>query len=176
MNKTSKANINPMPKFFDAYIKDVMEEDVIVALRNSLLQWESLDWSLLNKIGNRVYQEGKWSIKDLLQHINDNERVQGYRMMRFARKDATPLPGYDEDLFVANANANERSLENLRDEFVFLRKANLNMIESFDAATLMRSGICFNIEMSVLALGFVLVGHQIHHLRVMEERYYSLVQ
>lgn len=175
MNPFSRNRIQPLPTFFDRYILEVEEDDLIQALGNSLEYWDNFDWELLEKLGNRVYQPGKWTIKDLLQHINDNERIQSYRILRFARNDNTALPGYDEDLFVANANANDRSLDELRDEFIFLRKASCNLIKSFNAEVLMRKGVCFNIEISVLGLGFVLVGHQMHHMKVMEERYFPLV-
>lgn len=175
MNAFSRSRIQPLPSFFDRYILEVEEDDLMLALGNSLEYWDNFYWDVLEKLGNRVYQPGKWTVKDILQHINDNERVQSYRILRFARNDNTALPGYDEDLFVANANANDRSLDELRDEFIFLRKASSNMLKSFNAEVLMRRGICFNIELSVLALGFVLVGHQMHHMKVMEERYFPLV-
>ncbi|MBK7965070.1 MAG: DinB family protein [Bacteroidetes bacterium] len=175
MNKFDRNKIQPLPTFFDRYILEVEEDDLIQALGNSLEYWDNFDWDLLEKLGNRVYQAGKWSVKDILQHINDNERVQSYRILRFARNDNTSLPGYDEDLFVANANANDRSLDDLRDEFIYLRKASCSLLKSFNEEVLLRKGICFNIELSVLALGFVLVGHQMHHLKVMEERYFPLV-
>ena len=175
MNVFNRNRIQPLPTFFDRYILEVEEDDLIQALGNSLEYWDSFDWKRLEKLGNRVYQEGKWTVKDILQHINDNERVQSYRILRFARNDHTALPGYDEDLFVANANANSRSLDDLRDEFMFLRKASCNLLKSCNADALMQTGICFEIEMSVLALGFVLVGHQMHHLKVIEERYFPLV-
>lgn len=171
----SRSRINPLPAFFDRYILEVDEDDLILALGNSLEYWDNFDWDLLEKLGNRVYQEGKWTVKDILQHINDNERVQSYRILRFARNDKTILPGYDEDLFVASANANDRTLDELRDEFIFLRKASCIMLKSFSDKVLMRKGICFNVELSVLALGFVLVGHQMHHMKVMEERYFPLL-
>ena len=175
MNKFDRNKIQPLPAFFDRYILEVEEDDLIQALGNSLEYWDNFDWDLLEKLGNRVYQAGKRSVKDILQHINDNERVQSYRILRFARNDNTSLPGYDEDLFVANANANDRSLDDLRDEFIYLRKASCSLLKSFNEEVLLRKGICFNIELSVLALGFVLVGHQMHHLKVMEERYFPLV-
>ncbi|MBK7681513.1 MAG: DinB family protein [Bacteroidia bacterium] len=176
MNAFNRNRIQPLPTFFDRYILEVEEDDLIQALGNSLEYWDNFDWDRLEKIGNRVYQEGKWTVKDILQHINDNERVQSYRILRFARNDQTALAGYDEDLFVANANANSRSLDELRDEFMYLRKSSCSLLKSCNAETLMRTGICFEIEMSVLALGFVLVGHQIHHMKVIEERYFPLVK
>lgn len=175
METFSRSRIQPLPTFFDRYILEVEEEDLIQALGNSLEYWDNFDWDLVEKLGDRVYQEGKWTVKDILQHINDNERVQSYRILRFARNDNTTLPGYDEDLFVANANANDRSLDELRDEFIFLRKSACNMLKSFNADVLMRKGICFNLELSVLALGFVLVGHQMHHMKVIEERYFPML-
>lgn len=175
MNKFNRSRIQPLPTFFDRYILEVVEDDLIQALGNSLEYWDNFDWDLLERLGNRVYQPGKWTVRDILQHINDNERIQSYRILRFARNDSTALPGYDEDLFVANANANDRSWDELRDEFMYLRKSSCTMIKGFNEEVLMRKGICFKVEMSVLALGFVLVGHQMHHMKVMEERYFPLM-
>ncbi|MBK9318154.1 MAG: DinB family protein [Bacteroidetes bacterium] len=110
----------------------------------------------------------------VLQHINDTERIMSYRALRFARNDKTLLPGYDENYFVEHSNANERSLEALKEEFILLRKSAINMYESFNEESLLRRGICFNVDLSVLALGFILAGHQIHHMKVMQEKYYFL--
>lgn len=170
-----KSDIRQMPEFFDRYILPVPWDNVLIALEQSLEDFTSYDWEKVRLIGDQVYLPGKWTIKELLQHINDNERIQSYRALRFARKDATPLPGYDEDLFVENSTANARSLEELIEEFVLLRKSAINLYRSFNEEVFQRTGICFNKELSVLALGFVLVGHQIHHMNIIRERYFPLV-
>ncbi len=170
----SKSAIKEMPHFFDRYINVVPEENLIMALNSSLDKWMQTDWDKLTRIGDAVYSPGKWTIKEILQHINDNERIQSYRALCFARNDKTTLPGYDENLYVENSKADQRSLNELKEEFYHLRKAAIIMFSGFDNECLQKKGICFSIEISVLSLGFVLAGHQLHHMQVMEDRYFSL--
>ncbi|MBL7922734.1 MAG: DinB family protein [Bacteroidia bacterium] len=170
----SKSGIVPMPAYFDRYILKVPGDALIPALEDSLSQWIHSDWSLLARIGDKVYQPGKWTVRDILQHIIDTERIMSYRALRFARADKTLLPGFDEDFFAAGAGANLRSLSALKEELVHLRMANIAMFRDFSREQMERSGICFHTEITVLALGFVLAGHQLHHFQVMQERYYPL--
>lgn len=117
------------------------------------------------------YAEGKWSIKELLQHIIDTERVFAYRALRFARTDSTVLPGFDENLYVETCEAAERSLSSLLDEFNLIRKSNMIMFATMSENILKRMGQVDGNEISVRALGFIICGHLLHHLRVIEERY-----
>ncbi|MBK9321082.1 MAG: DinB family protein [Bacteroidetes bacterium] len=174
MKQALKSEIVSNPNYFDRYIAVVPDDDLFVALTHSLDNWMKMDWDRLARIGDKVYAPGKWTIKEVLQHINDTERIMSYRALRFARNDKTLLPGYDENYFVEHSNANERSLEALKEEFILLRKSSLNMYESFNEECLLRRGICFNVDLSVLALGFILAGHQIHHMNIIRERYFLL--
>lgn len=176
MNHVLKSEIVSKPNYFDRYIAVVPDDDLFVALTHSLDNWMKMDWDHLARIGDKVYAPGKWTIKEVVQHINDTERIMSYRALRFARNDKTILPGYDENYFVENCNANERSLEALKEEFFFLRNAAINMYEGFSEVEWKRTGICFNAELSVLALGFVLAGHQIHHMKIIMERYFNLAE
>ncbi len=117
------------------------------------------------------YADGKWTIKDILQHLIDAERIFAYRALRFARNDQTPLPGFDENDYVDEANANSRSIKELLTELAVVRQATLSLFKSFSNEELLRKGIASNNPMSVRALGFVIIGHQNHHQRVFEERY-----
>jgi len=170
-----KSSINPMPNFFDRYIHLVDKNNLFEALDQSLIALENMDMATLSKIGQKTYQAGKWTINDIIQHITDNERIQSYRAMRIARNDTTPLPGYEENLFAQNAHANKRKLVDLIDELRVLRKSTIQLFRSFDESVYNNSGICFNQTVTVTALGFVIVGHQIHHLKVIEERYIPLI-
>lgn len=117
------------------------------------------------------YAEDKWTIKDIIQHLIDAERVFAYRALRFARHDKTELPGFNEDDYVVAAHANKRSLQHLLTELLVVRQATLLLFQSFSQEDLMRKGIASEHPMSVRALGFVIIGHQNHHQRVFEERY-----
>lgn len=170
-----RSAIIPMPEFFDRYINLVEDVPVIEALEARKQVFPPTDMEKVYALGNKVYAPGKWTIKDVVQHITDNERIQAYRALRFARNDSSLLPGYDEDPYAKEACAERRSLEELLEEFEVTRHSNILLYKSFTEEMLERKGICFGKEMSVLALGFVLAGHQEHHLRVLRERYFPLV-
>lgn len=117
------------------------------------------------------YAEGKWTIKDILQHLIDAERIFAYRALRFARNDKTELPGFEENDYVDFAGANKRSIMELLTELAVVRQATLSLFKTFKEEELLRSGIASSNNMSVRALGFVIIGHQNHHQRIFEERY-----
>jgi uncharacterized damage-inducible protein DinB len=117
------------------------------------------------------YAEGKWTIKDVIQHIIDAERIFGYRALRISRNDQTPLPGFEENDYVENTDANSRSIQGLLTELSALRHSNLLMFKSFTEKQLTRMGIASNHSISVRALGFLIIGHQKHHQKVFQERY-----
>jgi uncharacterized damage-inducible protein DinB len=119
------------------------------------------------------YAAGKWTIKDILQHLIDAERIFAYRALRFARNDTTDLPGFEENDYVDQANANDRSIMELLTELSALRQATILLFKTFSEEKLLLSGTANNNIMSVRALGFVIIGHQNHHQRVFEERYFS---
>lgn len=169
-----KRSIHPMPEFFDRYINLVGEENLFDALNHSLQSLENINIAAWQSIGHKVYAPGKWTLQDILQHITDNERIQAYRALRFARKDSTPLPGYDENEFAAHAMAAYRKTEDLLEELKTLRRSTIQLFQSFPPSALNNTGICFNKTVSVLALGFVIIGHQEHHLNVIREKYEPL--
>ena len=117
------------------------------------------------------YAEDKWTIKDILQHLIDAERIFAYRALRFSRNDTTPLASFDENSYVVFANANKRSIQDLLTELAVVRQATLSLFKTFSDEELVRIGIASNHPMSVRALGFVIIGHQNHHQRIFEERY-----
>jgi hypothetical protein len=174
MPKMKKSDITIMPEFFDRYINLVKEDDLMTALRQSRKDLDNIDMGLLNKIGMKVYAPGKWTINEIYQHILDNERIQAYRALRFARKDATPLPGYEENDLAAQSNANNRTLESIINELKVVRDSTILMYESFDKDALTYLGTANNIKNTALALGFVIVGHEVHHVNVIRERYLGL--
>jgi len=117
------------------------------------------------------YAPDKWTIKDILQHLIDAERVFSYRALRFARQDKTPLPGFDEDKYAISANGSDRSIMELLTELAVVRQSTLSLFKTFSNDILMRKGVASGHEMSVRALGFVIIGHQNHHQRIFKERY-----
>lgn len=117
------------------------------------------------------YAEGKWTIKDILLHLIDAERIFAYRALCFARNDKTELPGFEENDYVEEADANKRSIQDLLTELAIVRQATLSLFKSFTEEQLQRRGTASNNPISVRALGYVMIGHQNHHQRVFEERY-----
>jgi hypothetical protein len=172
-----RSDIQHMPQFFDRYILLADDIDVVEGLKQTanLYHDEDIRQAML-QLGDQVYAPGKWTAKDILQHLIDNERIMSYRAMRFARNDKTALPGYDEELFGANTTANQRSIDDLLEEFSLVRQSTIALFKSFSDEMLHREGISFNQRISPLALGFVLIGHPIHHLKVLKERYFPLIQ
>ncbi|MBC7774133.1 MAG: DinB family protein [Phycisphaerae bacterium] len=164
------------PTYFDTYIKQVDDLDLSAAFRQSIAEIEALDLDKLQAIGDRVYAPGKWTLRDLFQHITDCERVFAYRALRFARNDKTALPGFDENLFADNSGATRRPLETILAELRNVRESSMFLFDSFDDAAMRRTGIMYNAELPVLAVGFTLIGHHNHHFRIMEERYFPILQ
>lgn len=159
--------------FYQTYIDALLDNDksIIENLEDSLVQFESS----LNNISaeKQMYQyaENKWTVKEVVQHMIDTERVFAYRALRFARKDQTDLPGFDENLYVDNSEANQRDFKNLLDEFVAIRKATILLFQSFGDEILKYQGKASGSSMSVRAIGFIISGHLIHHLQVIKNRY-----
>jgi hypothetical protein len=171
-----RSDINPMPAYFDRYINLAADTELATALEQSLAAAENFPLDKWKALGDKVYAEGKWTVKDMIQHIADTERIFAYRALRFARKDSTKLPGFEENDFAAAANANARSLEDLVEELKIVRRSTILLFASFDDAMLQTVGATVSASLSPLAIGFTIIGHQQHHLNVLEERYYPLLE
>jgi DinB superfamily len=172
-----KSDIKKMPEYFDRYIHLTDDVTYLEALAISLKELENAPIEKWKALGDKVYAEGKWTIKDILQHYIDTERVFTYRMTAFARKDGQTMLGFDEEVYAKNANANRRTLEDLLDELILVRKGYIAMYKSFTPEMLQTSGKGFNgAEYSVLAMAFMMAGHQRWHFKILEERYYPLLE
>lgn len=163
---------NEYASFYGGYINQVSDEYTLIEeLEISVHRLVKFVREIpMDKFDYR-YAEGKWTIKDILQHLIDAERVFAYRALRFARNDKTELPGFEEDDYVLEANANKRSIQDLLTELLIVRQSTLALFKTFSNEQLLRIGIASNNPMSVRALGFVIIGHQNHHQKVFEERY-----
>ena len=170
-----KSDINPMPPYFDRYINLVETGELSQAFDQSIRQLELLDKLRLAKLDGKCYAPGKWSAKEIFQHIIDWERILSYRALLYARHKGAASQDIDGDLFAANMNAERRTIDALIDELKFVRVASKAMFESFDEKMLQNMGVCWKYEISVLATGFIIVGHQVHHLKIIEEKYFPLL-
>ena len=164
-----------MPTYFDRYINLVADVELQRAFADSVQQINDLDESLLTKLNGKRYAPDKWTVKEIFQHIIDWERILSYRALLFAREKDAVSPNVDGDLFAANMKAERRSSEELIDELKIVRASTVKMFESFDDRMLLNTGVNWKYETSVLATGFCLVGHQIHHLKIIEDKYFPLL-
>ncbi len=171
-----KSEIQKMPEYFDRYIHLADDVPVVEALKISLQELQNAPINKWLALGERVYAPNKWTIKDLLQHYIDTERVFAYRITAIARGDKQKMLPYDEDIFAMNAQANRRTVENLVEELILIRKATILLFQSFTPEMLQQQGNGFNeMQYCPLSLGFMLAGHQRWHFKVFEERYYPLL-
>lgn len=167
-----KSDIVVMPQYFNRYIELVEEIDLIQSLEASLAILQDVEQiKTLFPLENKAYAVGKWTVKQLIQHIIDAERVFAYRALRFARKDKTVLSGYDENLYGETAMVSHRKFDEVYTELVMTRLSTISLFKSFTDEMLLQVGKTNEIEVSVLALGFAIAGHQKHHFNIIQERY-----
>jgi hypothetical protein len=166
-----KSDLVNLDEYFKNYLNNVPEEELPSALMNSLQFTHNFITNVpADKLEHR-YEPGKWSIKEIFMHLIDSERIIGYRALRFARNDKNELLGYDQDEYAKYSKANERSIEDLLEDFTAARRANIVLFKSFDDEMLSRTGVANKKEVSVLLLGFLVCGHAMHHLKIIRERY-----
>ncbi len=166
--------VSEYAKFYAAYIQAVENTSLIEELEISLHDFIHFVRNIPLGKYDFKYAEGKWTIKDIIQHLIDSERIFSYRALRISRNDKTPLPSFDENSYVKNAEANFRSIQDLLTEFSSVRYATLYLFKSFSQEQLKLNGVASENLISVRALGFIIIGHQKHHQKVFIERYLSL--
>lgn len=163
-----------MPQYFDRYINLVADIELAQAFDESIEQLHSLDANLLTKLDGARYAPDKFTVKDIFQHTIDFERILSYRALLFARREGSIPQGIDENLLAAKMKANRRTIYELIDELKIVRASTKSMFESFDDEMLSNTGINWKYEIPVLGMGFAIIGHQIHHLKIIEEKYHPL--
>jgi uncharacterized damage-inducible protein DinB len=156
--------------YYNTYISKVPDGDVIALLRRLSASSYQFFSNLSDERATFAYDKGKWTVKEVLGHIIDTERTFAYRLFCFSR-DSVELPTMDQNIFVSNSNSNSRTIENLAEEFRATRESNIYLIESLTDEQLGRTGIASGKSVSVRALVYMLVGHELHHLGVLKERY-----
>lgn len=157
------------PEWGNRYIS-LIEGNITEVLTNQATDFPNFINNLIEK-GDYAYAPGKWTIKEMLGHIIDTERIMVFRLLCFARGEKAALPGFEEDDYVTNAHFKDRTLFSLSEEFAILRKSNLYLINSLNEDELDRIGNANGKNMSVRALTFILAGHVIHHTNIIKERY-----
>lgn len=162
-----------MPDYYDRYINLVADVELSQAFDDSIRQLGELDVNLLEKIGSKKTAPGKWTAKEILQHVIDWERILSYRALLFARREGSIPQSIDQNRLAANMDAEKRPVDSLIAELKAVRTSTKTLFESFDDEVMLIKGTNWKYEVSILALGFAVVGHQIHHLKIIEENYLS---
>ena len=159
--------------YFQPYINKIGDLILIDSLIDGLNKTISFLQSVpVEKLEYR-YEANKWTVKDIINHLIDSERVFAYRALRFARKDKTPVAGFDENDYALESTANNRTIEDLLEEYTLVRQASIALYKTFgsDSEILKRTGSAGGGEVSVRALGFLIAGHEKHHCDIIKERY-----
>ena len=171
----NKTNRRPSPNeygaYYDTYISKVEQDDFLQALAEGKAATAAFFRSLPEEKWDHRYAPGKWSVKELLQHLIDAERVFSYRALRIARNDMTPLPGFDENEYAPASKAALRSPSSLLAEYEAVREATIHLFMHLDGEALSRIGTASNHPVSPLAAAFIIAGHELHHVGVIKERY-----
>jgi len=175
---TATASLRPQPgeyaPYYDRYISLVPGTDVLAAL--AALEDQRRQMLLLlsgrtESDGDLRYAPEKWSLKEVLGHISDTERIMSYRALRISRGDATPLEGFEQDDYVRNGPFARRPLADLIEDYIAVRRATISLFRNLDEAAWTRRGVASKNEVTVRALAFIIAGHELHHRRIIEEKY-----
>ncbi len=157
--------------YYKPYIEKVNATSVVEGLNHNLTNVAAFFRTIPQEKLEYRYAEGKWTVKDIILHLTDAERVFAYRALRIGRGDVTPLTGFDQDVFVSNGNANQRHVDSLISEYIAVRKASIALFECFGDDELLKLGIASGSDVSVRALGCFIIGHENHHCQIIKERY-----
>lgn len=169
--KIAKPNADEYAAYTINYIKLVPDDNLLRHLADNLKATVEFVLGLpADKLAYR-YAPGKWTIREVMQHVADTERIFAYRALCFARADKTALQGFDENFYAANSAANERDIKSIMREFVAVRNATISLFDGFDEKVLTRIGTANNNPTSVRALAYQIAGHESHHVNIIKERY-----
>ena len=167
---TSRPGSGEYADFYKDYIAHVPEGSVVEILASELIKWEQFLAEISEAQAEARTRDGKWSVKEILGHLCDAERVFGYRALRISRGDPAPLAGFEQDDYVREGHANERSVKDLFAEFRHLRMANIAMFRALPKDAWVRTGTASNASVSVRALAYITAGHEIRHLELLRKR------
>ena len=161
--------------YYETYISKVKGSDIVGILDAQRLQMAHLFAARSERDGNFRYAPDKWTVKEVLGHVNDTERIFAYRALRIARGDQTPLASFEQNDYVRSGNFAERTLVDLAEEFELVRAASIALFKSLQKEAWQRRGVASKNEVSVRALAFIVAGHELHHREILEERYFPAI-
>ncbi|RKP58016.1 DinB family protein [Cohnella endophytica] len=167
-NRPTQEEYNP---HFDTYVRLVEDVNIQEFLAQALQSTTELLSGVTEEQGNYRYAPGKWSLKEVLGHITDNERIMGYRLLRIARGDRTPLSGYDQDELMSGASFDACSFADLLEDYAAVRRSTLTLLKGLSDEAWTRSGIVNDNPSTVRAWAYIIAGHEIHHLNIVRDKY-----
>jgi uncharacterized damage-inducible protein DinB len=159
------------PEYYQPYVKLVPDGDFIEILKENLENTTALADRISEKDGQSRYAPGKWSIKEVLGHMTDTERIMSYRLLRVGRGDQTPLAGFNENDYIAASNFNTLSVKQILEDFTAVRRATITLVNNMPDEAWERIGVANNSEITARALAYIIAGHALHHLKIINERY-----
>jgi len=167
----NRPETNEFAPYYNNYVSLVTDGPIATVLEAQPGELSRLISGLPEEKGVFAYAEGKWTIKELLSHLIDGERIFAYRVLRISRGDKTPIEGFEQDEYIATSNANDRSFAELLEEFGTLRKANLLLVNNISDESSLLMGTASDNPVSARALVYIMAGHVRHHLNILNERY-----
>ena len=172
MRSIEKPKDGEFPPYANMYIQLLPGDGQLLKhLKNNFIATKELILSLPEGKLNYRYAENKWTIKEIMVHIIDDERIYAYRALRFARNDETELPGFEQDDYVLYSRANERSIENIMEEYEAVRRSTIALFDGLPEDSFLRMGIANNNKVTVRALAYHIAGHELHHINIIKEKY-----
>lgn len=162
---------NEYGAYYDKYISKITEDDLLGVLERQPEELADLFRGLSEEKGLHAYEVGKWSMKESISHVIDGERIFGYRLLRISRGDETPIEGFEQEGYIENSHANERSFADLLEEFSLQRRANMLMFRNLREDGWRRMGTASDVPVSVRALAYIMAGHVRHHQAIFREKY-----
>ena len=168
-----RPEITEYDPYYERYVLLVPEDDIKGVLAMQLQELRGLFAGVPEQKGQFAYADGKWTIKQLLGHLIDGERMFAYRVLRISRGDETPIEGFEQDGYIENAHANRRTFAELIEEFELLRRANCIMFNNLNDGDWVRAGTASGVGVSVRALAYIMAGHVRHHINILRARYLS---
>ena len=172
MKNIARPKAGEYPEYFEKYYSKLPAEgDLFELMTKSNMDTIDVITSVDEETLEFRYADEKWSIREIIQHLMDSERVFSYRAMRIARGDKSENPGYDENVYAANSNADNRNIMDMVREFSLLRASTIELFKSFNDEALQQLGFANGYKVTTAALGYAIVAHEMHHLKVIEEKY-----
>ena len=163
------------PPYYHAYINLVPEGELVSILKENLVSTKKLFESISESNGKFSYAPGKWSIKEVLGHMTDTERIMSYRLLRVGRGDQTALAGFDETLYVEGSHVHQLPIKNILEDFIATRNATLTLVHNMPESAWENKGFANNNEITARAIAYIIAGHAIHHRKIITDRYLTLI-